>query len=277
MNPAARKRKPTAKHMLGVSGGLSLDRKGLSFLGSKRIALLESIEQHGSITQAAKAIKLSYKAAWDAVDAMNNLAEKPLVIRATGGSHGGGTRLTDYGRQVVALYRKLESGHQRVLTRMAAELHDADRLNDLLKAIAMKTSARNQLRGVVKIVRKGAVNADVILDVGDGLEIFANITNAAVAELNLKRGREAIALIKSSFVLLSTDPNPRISARNRLAGKVTSIKPGAVNSEVKLQLAGGRTLVAIITDDGVKELALKVGSACCAIIKASHVLIAVND
>lgn len=272
------KPKPKAKQRpLAVSGGLWLDRKGHSFLGGKRIALLESIETHGSITQAAKAIDLSYKAAWDAVDAMNNLAEKPLVIRATGGSHGGGTQLTDYGRQVVKLYRKLESGHQKVLTRMEAELHDTDRLNDLLKAIAMKTSARNQFRGVVKTVKKGAVNADVILDLGDGLEIFANITNEAVAELDLKRGREAIALIKSSFVLLSADPKPLISARNRLTGTVSSIARGAVNSEVKVQLAGGRTLVAIVTDDGLKELGLKLGSVCCAVIKASHVLIAVND
>jgi molybdate transport system regulatory protein len=50
-----------------------------------------------------------------------------------------------------------------------------------------------------------------------------------------------------------------------------------VNSEVKVQLAGGRTLVAIVTDDGLKELGLKPGNVCCAVIKASHVLIAVND
>jgi molybdate transport system regulatory protein len=262
---------------LAVGGGLWLDRKGHSFLGGKRIALLESIETHGSITQAAKAINLSYKAAWDAVDTMNNLAEKPLVIRATGGAHGGGTQLTEHGRHVVKLYRQLENGHQKVLSRMESKLHDTHKLNDLLKALSMKTSARNQLRGVVKTVRKGAVNADVVLDLGDGLEIFANITHAAVLELGLKKGREAIALIKSSFVLLSADPKPLISARNRLTGTVASITAGAVNCEVKVQLAGGRTMVAIITADGLKELGLKVGSVCCAIIKASHVLIAIND
>jgi molybdate transport system regulatory protein len=64
---------------------------------------------------------------------------------------------------------------------------------------------------VVKTVRKGAVNADVILELGDGLKIFANITNEAVTELGLKRGRKAVALIKSSFVLLSTDPKPLIN------------------------------------------------------------------
>ncbi len=277
---AKRKTKPPARpktQPMAVSGGLWLDNKGQSFLGGKRIALLESIDQHGSITHAAKAIDMSYKGAWDAVDAMNNLADKPLVIRATGGAHGGGTRLTDYGKQVVLLYRKLESGHRKILTRMEADIHDADRLNDLIKAIAMKTSARNQLRGVVKAVKKGAVNADVVLAVGDGLEVFANITNDSVVELGLKKSREAMALIKSSFVLLSTDTNPRISARNRLTGTVASIARGAVNSEVKLRLAGNRTLVAIVTNEGLKELGLKSGSPCCAIINASHVLIAVND
>ena len=268
--------KPESK-ALQINSGLWLDRAGTSFLGGNRIALLEGLAQHGSISKAARAIPLSYKAAWDAVDTMNNLAEKPLVIRATGGQHGGGTQLTEYGQQLIQLYRQLETGQQRVLARMQAEIHDADRLNDLLKAIAMKTSARNQLRGTIKSIRKGAVNADVVLDLGDGLEIFANITNEAITELALKRGREAIALIKSSFVLLSPDADIRISASNRLPGKVASITTGAVNSEVKLQLAGTRTLIAIVTNESLKTLKLKKGSDCCALINASHVLIAVND
>jgi molybdate transport system regulatory protein len=141
----------------------------------------------------------------------------------------------------------------------------------------MKTSARNQFRGTVKTVEKGAVNADVILDLGDGLEIFANITNDAAEDLQLKPGREAVALIKSSFVLLSPDSNIRISARNQLPGTITEVIPGSVNSEIKVRLAGDRTLTAIVTKDAVAELKLVVGSTCCALIKASHVLIAVND
>jgi molybdate transport system regulatory protein len=141
----------------------------------------------------------------------------------------------------------------------------------------MKTSARNQFRGTVKVVRKGAVNADVILDLGDGLEIFANITNEAVEDLGLKKGREAVALIKSSLILLSPDQDIKISARNRLRGTITAIIRGAVNSEVKIQLNGGRVLTAIITEEGLKELDLAEGAPCTALIKASHVLIAVND
>jgi molybdate transport system regulatory protein len=141
----------------------------------------------------------------------------------------------------------------------------------------MKTSARNQFRGTVKAVHQGAVNADVVLDIGEGLEIFANITNEAVKDLGLKPGRTAVALIKASFILLSPDTNIRISARNRLRGTVTEVVAGAVNCEVKLQLAGRRVLTAIITSDAVKELGFVAGAACTALVKASHILIAVDD
>lgn len=247
------------------------------FPGASRIALLERIDRRGSITSAAKDLGLSYKAAWDAVDAMHNLADKPQLIRAPGGQHGGSSYLTEHGRALVRLYRLLESGYHRLLAQMPGQAHDVHRLNELVKAITMKISARNQFRGTVKAVRKGAVNADVILDLGDGLEIFANITNEAVEDLNLKPGRDAVALIKSSFVLLSPESSLRISARNQLRGTVTEVIPGSVNGEVKIQLPGGRVLTAIVTNEALKELDLVEGAACSALIKASHILIAVND
>jgi molybdate transport system regulatory protein len=126
-------------------------------------------------------------------------------------------------------------------------------------------------------VRKGAVNADVILDLGDGVQLCANITNEAVEELGLKTGVEAVALIKASMILLSPDQDIRISARNRLVGVVSAILPGSVNCEVKLRLGAARVLTAIITEQALKELALAVGRPCTALIKASHVLIGVND
>ena len=91
-----------------LRGRLEVETEFGSFLGDTRIRLLEAIDRYGSISQAAKAVPLSYKAAWDAVDAMNNLAEAPLVERSVGGKHGGGTSLTDYGRRVIAMYRAVE-------------------------------------------------------------------------------------------------------------------------------------------------------------------------
>jgi molybdate transport system regulatory protein len=263
--------------VLALTGDFHLDRGGQRFLADRRIALLEAIGERGSITAAAKQAGLSYKAAWDAVEAMNNLAERPLVTAAAGGAHGGGSRLTEEGQRAVRLYRLLESGLQAVVGRLQEEMHDVDRLNGLLRALAMRASARNQLRGTVRRVRRGAVSAEVALELGDGLEIVATVTNEAVDELRLARGRAATALIKASWVLLTPEPAPRTSARNCLCGTVAGIVPGAVNTEVRLALAGGRTLTAVITRESVRALKLAVGARCCALIKASHVLLAVND
>jgi molybdate transport system regulatory protein len=262
---------------LALTGDFHLDRGGQRFLADRRIALLEAIGECGSLTAAAKRAGLSYKGAWDAVEAMNNLAEQPLVSAVAGGARGGGSRLTEEGARAVRLYRLLEAGLQGVVGRLQEEMHDLDRLNGLLKAIAMRSSARNQLRGSVRRVRRGAVNAEVTLDLGDNLAIVATVTKEAVDELRLARGRPAIALIKASWVLLAPEPPPRTSARNCLCGSVAAIRPGAVNTEVRLTLAGGRTLTAVITRESLRVLRLAVGARCCALIKASHVLIAVND
>jgi molybdate transport system regulatory protein len=272
-----RRRAARVPQPLAVSGGLWLDRKGKRFLGEKRIALLEGIEALGSITRAAKAVGLSYKGAWDALDGIENVAEERVVTRAVGGRAGGGSRLTAHGRALVRLYRDIESGHRRVLSQLEREHGDADRLQNLLKAITMKTSARNQLRGKVTSVRRGAVNADVTIDLGHGVEIVANVTVEAVDELGLARGRDAQVLIKASFVLLATGDVLNVSTRNRLAGIVKKIVRGPVNSEVSIELADTRSLIAVTSSASVKALALKVGMPVHALINASHVLIAVND
>ena len=102
-----------------LHGKLEVATEFGSFLGDTRIRRLEAIATHGSISQAAKAVPLSYKAAWDAIDAMNNLADQPLVLRSTGGKNGGGTLLTEHGSRTIALYRALEADHQDSLDRLS--------------------------------------------------------------------------------------------------------------------------------------------------------------
>lgn len=141
----------------------------------------------------------------------------------------------------------------------------------------MKTSARNQIEGIVLDVKRGAVNGDVTLDLGDGQHLIANITLAAIDELELKTGKKATALVKASFVILTTDFQAKISTRNRLAGTISSITPGSVNSEVRILLASGHIITAIVTCETVNELSLEVGKPCAALVKASHVILAVAD
>lgn len=139
----------------------------------------------------------------------------------------------------------------------------------------MKTSARNQFPGIVKSVQKGAVNAEVILDAG-GFDIAAIITNGSVDSLGLKPGAQAIALIKAPWVILTTDENLKTSARNNLCGTVARCQEGAVNSEVVVDLPGGKSIVAIVTNESIQSMGLKVGVRVCALIKASHIILATS-
>ena len=119
------------------------------------------------------------------------------------------------------------------------------------------------------------VRIEVILDIGGGSELAAIITQESMAELGLKVGEEAYALIKAPWVIVTTDNKLRTSARNQLCGKVTHCQAGAVNAEVVIEIPGGRSIAAIITKESIESLGLKVGASACAHIKSSHVILAV--
>ena len=141
----------------------------------------------------------------------------------------------------------------------------------------MKTSARNALRGVVSAVTPGQVSSEVTLKISNTLDIVAIITKESVEDLGLAPGREAMAIIKSSFVILAKGDEPlRVSARNRLAGTVVRHDVGAVNDEVVLDLGDGKTITATITRESGKELTFAPGERAQALIKASHVILAVD-
>jgi molybdate transport system regulatory protein len=80
-----------------------------SSLGPGKIALLEAIEQTGSISAAGRKLGMSYRRAWLLVDALNRAFHQPLITTATGGREGGGTALTPVGIDVVRRYRRIET------------------------------------------------------------------------------------------------------------------------------------------------------------------------
>jgi molybdate transport system regulatory protein len=81
---------------------------GDTALGPGKVDLLEAIVATGSISAAAKSMHMSYKRAWDLVNMMNNSFNHPLVITATGGKHGGGAEVSDFGLSVIQIYRQME-------------------------------------------------------------------------------------------------------------------------------------------------------------------------
>jgi molybdate transport system regulatory protein len=74
-------------------------------IGPGKAALLEAIEQAGSISAAGRALGMSYRRTWMLVDVMNRCWSGPLVATAAGGAHGGGAKVTPLGREVLAAYR----------------------------------------------------------------------------------------------------------------------------------------------------------------------------
>jgi molybdate transport system regulatory protein len=262
-----------------VKAGLVLKRGERGQVGMDRIGLLEAIGREGSINGAAKAQGLSYKGAWDAVQALNNLFDRPLVASRVGGAQGGAASVTAEGESVIAAFHLVQAELERAMAVLRSRLQSPGGapMSALLWSLAMKTSARNALGGTVVRFTDGAVNAEVVLDIGDGHEIVAIVTRDSVEALGLAPGRAAVALIKASFVTLAPGAEPpRTSARNALKGEIVRIEEGAVNSEVTLALGGGKTVTAVVTRQSVKALDLAIGQPCAALIKASHVILVVE-
>lgn len=141
----------------------------------------------------------------------------------------------------------------------------------------MKISARNQLAGTVSAVKEGAVNGVVIIKVGEQT-IKSDITMEAIKDLGLAEGKEAIAIVKASNVLVAAGSEriANISARNQFPGTVAKVEKGAVNGHVSIEIADGAKITASITNEAIDDLGLTEGAAAVAIVKATDVLVAVN-
>ncbi len=259
-----------------VKGSVELGPDGQGPLEDRRIRLLERIGATGSISQAAKAMGMSYRAAWNAVDALRNLAGEALLVTQSGGTAGGGTRLTPAGERLVRTHRLVHEHQRRFLIGLQAQLEQADTYQ-LIRRLAVKTSARNQFFGTVTGIRVGSVNAEVTISLNEHDRLVAMITMESLSELQLAPGSEVWALVKAPSVLLTTpDPHIKLSARNRLCGTVSRITRGSVNADVVIDLPGGTAVSAIITNDSLDSLGLREGDPACAVFKAGSVILGVN-
>lgn len=207
----------------------------------QRIALLGHIAEQGSITRAAKSAGLSYKAAWDAIDELNNLAQKPLVERSVGGKGGGGARLTAEGERVLRLYQRLQVLQAEVLATQEA----ASDFN-LLGRLMLRTSARNQLHGRVSTIERHGRNDRVRLELAGGLYLDAQITHDSTQRLELEAGVEVVALIKAGWLELLAVGQAATLGHNCMSGVIETILHAEDGpSEVRIGLPNGQVLCAL--------------------------------
>jgi len=113
----SRKKKTSAP---ALRGHIWIEGSEGTFLGYGRVALLERIQEFGSITEAAKSLEIPYRKAWLLIDSMNRQVPKPYVITSAGGRKGGGTMVTPEGEDAIAQFWKIHKEFQKFIKSQTA-------------------------------------------------------------------------------------------------------------------------------------------------------------
>ncbi|HMK89147.1 MAG TPA: TOBE domain-containing protein [Methylocystis sp.] len=254
---------------------LALRSGGRLLVGRERIKLLEAVAEHGSITKAAKAAGFSYKTAWDAVDAINNLLPSPAFVTKAGGRTGGGATVTEEGRRLIELFHRLEERVSHISSTIAQEgLSGHDEF--LLWSVGVKISSRNVFQTEVTGVRKGTVDVEVSLRVSPKSTLEAIVTNEAASELELRPGRKALALVKSSYVRVAPLEGAGLGGRNLFEGKVRRRTDAEQNTELIIDIGAGKTMTAVMPRQLAEDQQLKEGAPAVASFSPRDVILAVD-
>ncbi|MDZ4103541.1 MAG: TOBE domain-containing protein [Hydrogenophaga sp.] len=199
----------------------------------KRLDVLRHVAAGCSISQAARQVGISYKAAWQAIDTLSNLSGTPLVERTVGGLGGGGARITADGLQLLALAAELARARQQVLARFAGGAIGEG-------GLGLRTSMRNQLRCRVlhcAPLASGDPTVQVTLATPGGAKLVSSVTQESADLLGLRAGLPVLALCKATAVDVSLASSKTVAGA--LEGRIERCAPGARLDEVVLALTGG--------------------------------------
>lgn len=225
-----------------INGNLWIDIGGQGKAGYQRIRLLELIQETGSIKKAAETIGMSYKAAWDNINSLNEIYGRNLVERTTGGRGGGGTKLTDHGRSLIKTYNHYSRIHELYLT-------DISNMNC--------TDA-------------------VMSDIGDGygtaLTVQGDTLSCALLDKEIKKGDKVSLFIKPSDIILVNSSQFETSARNLLQTEVVRVTLRDGAAEITLKTLKGTVINVNITSKSASKLKLEKGTEIFALFKTASVL-----
>lgn len=199
----------------------------------KRLDVLRHVAAGCSISQAARQVGISYKAAWQAIDTLSNLSGVPLVERTVGGVGGGGARITADGLQLLALAAELARARQQVLARFAGGSISEG-------GLGLRTSMRNQLRcRVLQCAPRvpGDPMVEVTLTTPGGALLVSTITQESADLLGLSPGLSVLALCKATAVVVSLAGSNNTT--DALTGRIERCSPGTLKDEVVIALDGG--------------------------------------
>lgn len=215
----------------------------LNEVADKRLDILRRIDDVGSISEAARGAGVSYKAAWQVVETLGNLAGGPLVEKVVGGRKGGGTRLTDKGREVLLLCDELARARAAILKRWrdrgTAGLHR-------LGGSTLRTSMRNQFPAKIVKVKIGSALVRLILQIDDTHLLRASVTKESAQLMGLHEGLEVLALTKATGVRISAEfPSEETDGvrENLLVGTVVRCERASKGGECVVRLPSGLVVV----------------------------------
>lgn len=230
-----------------IDGRFWLTKDGENFLGNGRIELLEHIDKTGSISASAKAMKMSYKAAWERINQMNEVADKPIIEKVIGGKGGGGTVLTDHARELIDTYKSFRTLHRQFIARFSEAGDDPKRLARILSRTFLTTSARNQLPCRIQSIKAHGINGAIELELNGKEHLWADITVTSIQNMGLIEGADVYAIIKSSDVAIShmkPENNPELNILPGIIEKIESIED---NTEVRFKLESQETLIGVVS------------------------------
>jgi molybdate transport system regulatory protein len=179
------------KHTLSCKAWL--EYKGKPLIGKGGAEILEAIEKENSLSKAAETLGMSYRYVWNYIQEIQTVMEEQIIETYKGGkSGGGGAKLTDLGKSLLAEYKQAEIYLDKVLSDPRC-----------LEVKSLKLSARNQFKGKVLAVEKGVITAKVKVEVKMPVTVTAVITKEAVDELDIKVGDEVTAIVKSTEIMIA--------------------------------------------------------------------------
>ncbi len=219
----------------------------------RRIDILRQIGELGSISKAARAVGVSYKAAWQAVDTLGNLAGVALLERAVGGRGGGGARLTPAGEQLLVAAQALKTARSQAVQQIQGQSQGRSGLPaSAAERLGVRTSMRNQWPCVVSDIEGQGQIVLVTLHAAAAPHFFvrARITKESTELLGLRRGIVVQALCKATAVhatRASADEAPE--PHNCWDGLVTRVSRGSLGDEISATLDGGLQIVGFAEPD----------------------------
>jgi molybdate transport system regulatory protein len=257
--------------MMEIDGRFWLNKDNKPFLGEGRVRLLKKIDEVGSIHAASKAMKMSYKAAWDMLRDIDKLSKAPFLEKQIGGKGGGGAKLTPYAREMIATYDNFHKLHREFIERFKEAGDNPEKLKMILNRTFLTTSARNQPLCEIMNIEEHKLSSLLSLKTKDGEVLKSKITTKSLKNMGVTPKTSLYAIIKSSDIKIVFDAPKNPDNINVLKGDIELVEKSEENIEVTFKSDKGLMLTALL--ESKVDIKLSNNTQAFALIEYDNILI----